>query len=441
MKGLIFTYAMVAFGVLGAFWAPALSLFVYIGFAVLRPEFLWGFAGDLTRVSFIVGFATVASWILRGTGSWRFGRGRTAIWVLLFYAGWTVLSALTAQDSALAMNELMPMVKLVLPIVIGATVLEERDATALLWIVVITQGYIALEMNDSYFLYAYNRAQDGFGGMDGNCFGISLVTVIGLAAAMGLAAKSWWARGLAFLATVLILHATLLTFSRGAFVGLVVVGVVALVLMPKRPTYLAAVLALGLLTVRLMGPEVTAKINTTFASSDTRDASAQSRLDLWAECITVMERHPLLGVGPGNWPIAAREFGWSEGKQAHSTWMQTGAELGVPGVLSLLLFYLVTGLKLWPILRNRSTLEAKRRSTVAVGIILAIVGYIVSAMFVSLEGLEVPYYITLAGVVLMKRAEPGLATAAEPARLGRATTGSRPARTAAAPRPVRALRS
>jgi len=50
-------------------------------------------------------------------------------------------------------------------------------------------------------------------------------------------------------------------------------------------------------------------------------------------------RQPVLGVGPDHWPLIAARYGWPAGKEAHSLWLQIGAEMGFPGI-ALLLFLL-----------------------------------------------------------------------------------------------------
>src|SRR5947208_694869 len=57
MKGLVIIYALTALGVVGSLRTPIIGLFVYILFAVLRPQFLWGYFGDMTNLSLFVGVA------------------------------------------------------------------------------------------------------------------------------------------------------------------------------------------------------------------------------------------------------------------------------------------------------------------------------------------------------------------------------------------------
>jgi hypothetical protein len=86
--------------------------------------------------------------------------------------------------------------------------------------------------------------------------------------------------------------------------------------------------------------------------------------------------------------------------------METAAENGVPGALLLLLFFGLAAIKLWPIARARVTDENRYETVLASGVILSVVGFCVSGQFVSVPGLEVPYYITMLGAVMLK-ASPG----------------------------------
>jgi O-antigen ligase len=273
---------------------------------------------------------------------------------------------------------------------------------------VLAQGYVSLELNRAYYFDGFNQVQMlGFGGMDNNSMGVGLVSTIGPALALAVSAKKWWSKAIAFAATGFILHATLLTFSRGAMLGLVVVIVVAAMVMPKRPKYLVGIVVLSLLAVRLTGPELVSRFQSAFAEEDQLDGSAESRIELWRDCFTVAAAHPLFGIGPDNWPLIAQSFGWSRGKAAHSVWMQTMAELGFPGAFLLAAFYVTAVLWMLPVARDRGRLASSTGdAAMATGIITALAGYAVSGQFVSLQGLEIPFYVTMAGVIMLQQPTP-----------------------------------
>jgi putative inorganic carbon (HCO3(-)) transporter len=435
MKGLILIYAITALGSIGALRSPIVGLFIYVGFAVLRPQFIWGWAGDFEGISLYIGLATLVGWVLNGFGKRTIGPGRSIVVALLLFAAWMGLSSTQAVDKDVAYATLTPMMKFVMPFLIGITLIDSVQLSRrMLWVIVLAMGYVSFEMNLEYWR-GFNIAGEGFGGMDNNCFGVALVSTIGPAIALGIGAKKWYERLLAGAAVALILHTTLLTFSRGAMVGLLAVGTAAFVIMPKRPKYLAVLVVVTLLALRLTGPQLMARYATTVADEDERDGSAESRVDLWRDCLKVTMQRPLFGVGPGNFPVIAESLGWTAGKQAHSVWMQQAAETGVPGVAALFSFFAIAVFKLWPIARARLTDANRSQIAIASGLIMSIVGFAVAGQFVSLGGLEIPYYTTMIGVVLLRQ-NAGLTAAVAPApRLSRQPPPARPPfRTAVAAR-------
>jgi probable O-glycosylation ligase (exosortase A-associated) len=403
MKGLVLTYVIAAAASVGALRFPLIGLYVYVAFAVLRPQAIFGWAGDISYVSLVVGAATLAGWAFQGFGSWRFGRARPIVLALLAFTAWFAVSAAFAQVPSRGFDSLSDWSKIVLPFLVGVTMMTEpAQWRPLLWTIVLAQGYVGFEQNLNYVTKGFNTAADGFGGMDNNCFGVSLVTLLGPAMALAISSKSLVKRALAAVAAALILHTTLLTFSRGAMVGLIAMAIVAFVMMPKRPRYMGGLLIAVIVAVRLTGPQLLERYGTVFAPSEERDASSESRLDLWRDCLKVIVANPLLGVGPANWQVVAARYGWPEGKSAHSVWMETGAELGVPGTLILMFFFGSAAVRLWPL--ARATLNDANRDEVALaaGVVLATVGFAVAGQFVSVPGLEVPYYIVMVGAAMLR---------------------------------------
>jgi putative inorganic carbon (hco3(-)) transporter len=403
MKGLILAYLITFAGSIAALRYPLIGLHVYVGLAVVRPQFIFSFAGDLSGLSFVVGVAVLIGWSLQGFGDWRFERAWPVMFALLGFMLWFGLAALQALQPQLSVVPVRELSKVTLPFLVGVTLMDgEKDWRPMLWTIVLCQGYVGLEQNINYLLKGYNSAAEGFGGMDNNFFAVSLVTVIGPAIALTISSKTWSARLLAGAAAALILHTLFLTFSRGGMVGLLAVGLVTFVMMPKRPKHIGALLLTILFAVRFIGPELAARYNTAFASAEERDGSAASRVDLWSDTMKVMADHPVFGIGPANWGAIASSYGWTEGKSAHSVWMETAAEAGIPAALLLMLFFGLAVAKLWPIARARQTEANRYEIILASGVILAIVGFSVSGQFVSVPTLEVPYYVTMLGVAMLK---------------------------------------
>ncbi len=402
MKGLVLTYAITVLASIGALRRPLIGLYAYVGFAVLRPQFLFSWAGDMSSLSLVLGLSLLAGWALNGFGTWRLGRSSPVVYALFIFTAGYIVSASVAEYKDASFRSVLELLKIVLPFCVGLTMIQnERQWRPLVWIIVLSQGYVGFEQNLNY-LRGYNSAAIGFGGMDNNCFGVSLVTVLGLAIALVLTSRKWYERTAAVASAALILHTTLLTYSRGAMIGLIVVGVVAFAVLPKRPKYLAIMVLVALVAFRFVGPQLLERYASAFASSDERDGSAESRIDLWKDTLKVIQAQPILGVGPANWRLIASRFGWSEGKSAHSVWMETAAEVGVPTTLALFLFFCLAAYRLWSLARAKVDDTNYLRVGAAIGVMLSVAGFVSSGQFVSVVGLEAPYYIVMIGAALLK---------------------------------------
>jgi O-antigen ligase len=265
----------------------------------------------------------------------------------------------------------------------------------------LSQGYVAYEMNVFYF-DGFNRVHEiGFGGMDNNSVAIAMDTGIGLAFFLGLSERRWWAKLICFGAAMFMAHTVMFAFSRGGMLGLIITTMVAFLLIPREPKHYFIFLIAVLIGVRLAGKEVLDRFASTFADPEQRDTSAQSRIELWAACRDVMAKNPVFGVGPWCFPVVVQEYGFGLGKSGHSLWLQEGAELGIPGMALLLIFYLLCAKRLFKFRHDRPDLDPWLPSTARM-IISSLVGFIISAQFVSLEGLELPFYVVLIGAGALK---------------------------------------
>lgn len=403
MKGLIFTYALTYGGAFASLFNPYYGLLIYVCFAIIKPESLWYWSVPQGNYSRIIAIALLVGWAINGFGSWKFGRAKGIVFALLGFWIWAGISALQAANEELAFTFLENMAKIVLPFLVGITLVDSVEKLKqLAWVIILSQGYVAFDLNVSYY-EGFNRLQlVGFANMDNNSFAIGMVAGFGLAFFLGLLAKSWFPKTVAFGVAVLMAHCVMFSFSRGGMLALILTTVVAFFLMPKQPKHYAMFLVAVLIGVRLAGPQVMERFATTFADKKHRDASAQSRIDMWKDCIDVMTKHPVVGVGPDHWPLIAATYGWSDGKEAHTLWLQIGAELGIPGLLFLLGFYSLCVLRLWRFARERTAVPDPWLRTAARMVIASLVGFMIAAQFVSLEGLELPYYVTLIGAGALK---------------------------------------
>jgi O-antigen ligase len=116
--------------------------------------------------------------------------------------------------------------------------------------------------------------------------------------------------------------------------------------------------------------------------------SLAARKELLKQSLTIMAHHPLVGIGPGNFPSYTETW-----LVVHNTYAELGAETGVPGVF---LFVLMLFLSLRKIRRvwklpGYASSEDIRLWTSALWAALA--AYVAGAAFASTEYTLFPYFM------------------------------------------------
>jgi probable O-glycosylation ligase (exosortase A-associated) len=405
VKGLIFTYALTYGGSVAALINPFYGLLIYVCFAIIKPDFLWSFSVPVGNYSRIIAIALLGGWAIAGFGRWDFGRAKLIVGSLVGFLFWNAASAAVAANPAVAWDAVESLLKIVLPFVVGITIIDTvKQLKQLAWTIMLSQGFVAYEANLGYFQGNNWLAEHGFGGMDNNCNAIALVCAAGFAFFLALAETNVWRRWLAFLIAGLLAHAIMLTNSRGGMLALIVTGMATFVLIPKRPVYYAYLALAVVVALRLAGPPVIERFSSTFVDEEKRDESAQSRVVMWGNCIELMVANPAFGVGPKHFPLVVQKFGrYNQGKEAHTLWLQVGAETGAIGLGLLLTFYLATMWRCWQLARVLDHYTPDTANSCRM-VIASLIGFMFAAQFVSLVGLEIPYYVALIGAGYLKLA-------------------------------------
>jgi putative inorganic carbon (hco3(-)) transporter len=399
MKSLVFTYVLTYGGAVASLVRPYVGFLIYTCFAILKPDSLWFWSVPAGNYSRIVALALLLGWALNGFGDWRLGRGGRIVRSMIAY--WLVLvaGAVTASNAELGWQSVEPMAKVFLPLLAAATLIDSvAKLRQLAWVIVLSQGYLAYEFNLTYYTTEVFIPWEFFhAGLDNNGIAITMVTAIGLAFYLGLHAERWWQKAAAFGSAALMAHVVLFSNSRGGMLSLLITMAACFVLTPKRPRdYLYLLLGVAIV-VRLAGAGVQERFMTIVSEKGEVEGADQGgkRLEHWKGCIDTLLKRPL-GVGPNHWPITAPEYGLPV-MAAHSTWLQMAAELGWPGVICLWGIYGTCLVRLWPLTRARTPVPDPWVRYLARMVIAGLIGFLASAQFVTVDGVELPYYLALIG--------------------------------------------
>jgi O-antigen ligase len=234
-------------------------------------------------------------------------------------------------------------------------------------------------------------------------FGVAMCVVWPLAGMLFLGESKKISKALLLISFLAFSGAIIVCGSRGAVLGVVIAALAAWARNPRRLG--AAVLFLlfvpGLIYIL---PEAS-KERFRSALHWQEDRTASQRVVLWKAGLRMFRDHPLLGVGPGNFPPSYSEkyAGPDEDPASwapHSIYIQSMSELGLAGTIPMLLL-LLGCFRLNAQTRKYLAKQAteKRRGFehfLALGLDMALIGYMVSGAFLTV--LYYPHLWVILGI-------------------------------------------
>jgi len=249
---------------------------------------------------------------------------------------------------------------------------------------------------------------------DANDFATYLVTAMPLGLYFTHTSRRLWGRVLAALALVALTVGFVWSGSRGGFLALA--AVVAFVMIRYSAIPLRWRLSTAaLVTVVLVGTasdQYWRQMSTIFSDTDYNRTQETGRLKIWSRGLNYMLDNPLFGVGPGNFQAAEGQLSEFADRQqfgvgvrwnaAHNTFVQIGAETGIPGLL-LFVALLVSAFAALRRSRHDSTLAGDRTAApLAPALTASLLGFVVGSIFLSLAYSEMLYTLVALGVGLQK---------------------------------------
>ncbi|WP_153558902.1 O-antigen ligase family protein [Roseimaritima sediminicola] len=199
------------------------------------------------------------------------------------------------------------------------------------------------------------------------------------------------------LAAVLISAGCMLTFSRGAAVAF---GI--LILLMRFTGYIRTrhlgMLAVASLLLLLAFPQIASRMDSlgtlvgylrgdTGAQTQKLDGAITGRATSMLAALRVTADYPILGVGPGNFPLYNREYAkvggfraHDEDRAAHCLYLHLSAEYGLLGLTLFLGMIAVTLRDLHRVWRRYRD-EDPQLATLAAGVAMALLAYLVTGLF------------------------------------------------------------
>ncbi|HEY6854096.1 MAG TPA: O-antigen ligase family protein [Gemmatimonadales bacterium] len=251
---------------------------------------------------------------------------------------------------------------------------------------------------------------------DANDFATLIATAMPLGLYFVLAERRLHVRALALAGLVVLAIGDIRTGSRGGFLALMAVAGFVLVRFTTIPARsraagLAIILAVVFFTA---SDRYWTQMQTVLNPHEDYNATSETgRLSIWKRGMTYMLQNPVLGVGAANFqeaegtisPMARRqEYGvgvrWGA---AHNSFVQVGAELGIPGLLLFIGLITSVFVSLRRVAREAVRSAAQRNvARLAQSLMAAMVGFVVGGFFLSLAFTDFLYCLVALAVALHK---------------------------------------
>lgn len=335
MKQLLFMTVLTGIGVTGAVVHAFWGVLLYYTYAVLRPQYLWEWSLPAgVRWSLIAAGAAVVGVVLNLPRILSRARWNPVATLIVVFGTLLLMSTLSAVDPDVAAKWGVEYAKIFTMAILATLVIDHlRHIRHLAVMILLCTGYVAYEINS---LYVFDGRLDifhyGYGGLDNNGAGLMLAMGLPFAYAFFRHASSVMVRVGCALVSLLMIHAVLMSYSRGAMLSAIVAGL--WLLWHHRPRRHAAIIAA--VVMMLTGVMAGKEIRDRFLSIQQyqQDGSSQSRIESWSAAWRMTWDHPLTGVGIRNSNLLSYNYGADVyGRTIHSQYLQVAADCGVPAMI------------------------------------------------------------------------------------------------------------
>lgn len=198
----------------------------------------------------------------------------------------------------------------------------------------------------------------------------------------------------------LMMAAIVLTYSRGGFVGLIAVLAFLAWKIGRRQrltVVVCGVILIALLLVLAPG-NYAARVASIFIPSLDPVGSSEMRREILYRSIWTALRHPLFGIGMGNFHnVSLREL------VSHNAFTQVAAEMGMAALVCYTMFIVTPFKRLGQV--ARATFDTRGKTSyhyLAIGLQASLLGYLVSSFFASVAYLWYVYYLVGYAVCLRR---------------------------------------
>ena len=333
---------------IGMFQRPFYGLISYLIIMMTRPGLYYPALGS-ARIELVVAVIILVVIFASGRLS-RIQIQTDPICKMVFILfGVMALSMLQAFDFTTSWDRMNQFLKVFLFFIMVVTLIDdEKDIEVILWAFSIITTFIAYTAIYNYLSGNIVTSAGGTRtdyavadkGMGAGHVALANITLQAMAIPwyLGVCNQKMWLKALGGFIFLLCLYGVVISGSRGGFVGILVLFVLMVYFSQHRFPMIICGLAF-MFIIPLISATGYMEHMDTILGVFTGDSgvSGSSRISGLRNGFEMMLRRPVLGVGPGCYPVARKAwFGW--GLWSHNLYGQIMGDLGLSGVIVFFLF-------------------------------------------------------------------------------------------------------
>lgn len=395
MRGLL-VFAVVFAALPIALFYPFVGFLLWEWISFMNPHReAFGMASSFS-FNFYIAAVTIVAWVFSLEPKTLPAQILPAL--VLAFALLTSLTTFFALEHAVAFELWNTHIKsFALALVVMAMVNSKLRVQAFIWVAAISIGYYAVK-GAGFVLLTGSIGSRVFGPdnsmiADNNNLGLAMVMTLPIINYLRLSSANRYIQLGCWLAVAMTIVAIVGTYSRGGFVGLVVVGLAFFLLSKHKVVSLIVALTVGA-TIFVAAPQDWKDRMAGIQDYD-QDGSAQGRIEAWQTAWNLAADRPLVGGGFAAIEQKSVSSKYRPGSQAvarapHSVYFQVLGDHGFLGLILYLTIVLVATANLFRIqAQTRGHEELEWANVLSRMLLISFAGFLVAGSFLSMAYYDV----------------------------------------------------
>lgn len=390
------------------FARPWIGVLVFAWLGYMNPHrLLGGFVSQLP-VAKVVAAATLLGLLREGRIWERLPRTREVYLLLALWVVFVLSTAFTATHPALARGKLLEVSKIWLMTGVTLVLFQDRRRLHFLLLVMALSigcigaagGLWALSTRWPRILWGPPQSSIG----DNNALGFALTMVLPVLVFLRDEEPRAWVRHGLLAVYGLSMVAVYATYSRGAFIGLLIILAVMAIKKRVADRPWLAVSVAALLVIGIAPSTWWHRIETITPTVYKTDSSGRHRLTSWYVALRVGLDHPVLGAG--FWPFDKTVYahylpGYVDNHDAHNHFLQIFAEQGFAGLILFCFLLASVFVSLRRTMRVTRGDPARRWMAHYADLVeMSLIAYVVGGVFINMPYFDLMYQLVAVAIIL-----------------------------------------